>query len=81
VYQWDSEPAIRLLDTLTQTFGEDERQQLYDALHRQMIDEVPIIGLYNAHAATALGKDVRDFQPWPLNLPRLWGVWKADDAG
>jgi hypothetical protein len=46
-----------------------------------MIDEVPIIGLYNAHAATALGKDVRDFQPWPLNLPRLWGVWKADDAG
>jgi peptide/nickel transport system substrate-binding protein len=81
VYQWDSEPAARLIETLTQTFAEDTRQHLYDALHQQMIDEVPIIGLYNAHAATALGKDVRDFQPWPLNLPRLWGVWKADDAG
>jgi len=80
VYQWESSKAATLLDELTATFDEAQRYRIYESLHRQMIDDLPIIGLYNPHSATALLVSVHGFKPWPLNLPRLWGVWKDDDA-
>jgi hypothetical protein len=43
-----------------------------------MKEDVPIIGLYNAHSATAVLNAVEGYQAWPLNLSRAWGVWKTD---
>lgn len=80
VYQWESNRAMALLDLLTTTFDSHQQTRLYEELHRQMIDDVPIIGLYNAHNASALLDNVHGYRPWPLNLPRLWGVWKDDPA-
>jgi peptide/nickel transport system substrate-binding protein len=78
VYQWEDPRAMALLDQAIQTLDDGERQVVFDQLHRLMIEDVPIIGLYNAHNATAKLDTVRDYRPTPLNLPRLWGVWKSD---
>jgi peptide/nickel transport system substrate-binding protein len=78
VYQWEDPRAMALLDEAIGTFDELEQRQTFEELHRLMIEDVPIIGLYNAHSANAVLDSVRSYEPWPLNLPRLWGVWKSD---
>lgn len=77
VYIWDNPRAMDLLGQAIDTFDQDEHQRLLDSLHNLMVEDVPIIGLYNAHSATAINDSLRGYRPWPLNLPRLWGVWSA----
>ena len=78
VYQWEEPRAISLLEKAISTFDEYKRQEVFDELHMLMVDDVPIIGLYNAHNATAILDSVEDYRTTPLSLPRLWGVWKSD---
>lgn len=74
VFMWESDSAARLLGEAIQTTDPARHQALLDQLHREMVRDVPIIGLYNPHGATALRREVQGFQPWAMNLPRLWGV-------
>jgi len=78
VYQWEDPRAMDLLQKALNTYDTAQRQEIYTELHELMIEDVPIIGLYNAHTATAMQDSVRGYRAWPLNLPRLWGVWKSD---
>lgn len=75
VYMWENPRAIELLAEAIDTFDDAEHERLLDRLHMLMVEDVPIIGLYNAHSATAISSTLHGFKPWPLNLPRLWGVW------
>jgi len=77
VFQWEDPRAIELLDRAINTFDEQQQYRLYEDLHRLMKEDVPIIGLYNAHSATAVLNAVEGYQAWPLNLSRAWGVWKS----
>lgn len=80
-YQWDSTDARRLLNSLLAARTLEERLANYDALHLKMVEEVPMIGLYNAHSLTAHRKTVSGFEPWPLGIPLFWGVRiDSDDA-
>ncbi|WP_417455647.1 ABC transporter substrate-binding protein [Kordiimonas sp.] len=76
VYQWDSEEAADVLSEAIAEYDVGARIKKLEELHALMREEVPIIGLYNAHNVSALGADIEGFKPWPLNLPRLWGVSK-----
>lgn len=76
VYMWEDPEAQALLEAAIETFDADERQRIFDRLHALMMDHVPILGLYNASYAAAIRKDVRGYAPWPLVLPRMWGVRK-----
>ncbi len=78
VYQWEDPRAVGLLEQAITTFDEGERQKIFDRLHLLMVDDVPIIGLYNAHSATATLDSIEGYRPTPLSLTRLWGVWKSD---
>lgn len=78
VYQWEDPRAQALLDKAINTFDESERRLIFEKLHRLMMEDVPIIGLYNAHSASAVQQAVQGYRPWPLSLPRMWGVWKSD---
>ncbi len=78
VCQWENPRAVELLDRAINSFDESEQIEAYEALHDLMREDVPIIGLYNAHSATAVGREVQGFTPWPLNLPRMWGVRKTN---
>lgn len=75
VYMWESPEAMVLLEDAIATADESEHQRLLDELHERMVEDIPIIGLYNAHSAAAVRSTLQGYRPWPLNLPRLWGVW------
>ncbi len=82
-YQWDSERANELLAELLAADDPEHSNTIYRQLHEVMRDEVPIIGLYNAHSVTAMRADVSGYDSWPMGLSRLWGVyrpgWRGDN--
>ena len=53
-----------------------ERQKLVDELHKAVIDEVPLIFMYNGVDAIAHSKSLSGFQPWQSKL-RMWEVTLA----
>lgn len=70
---WDSPTAQALLDKSATVSDTKERQKLFDALHLQMLDEAPLIMLFNPVEPWAVSQKVQGFQPWE-GMPRLWGV-------
>ena len=78
VYMWENPEALALRDELLATADETERRRLYERLHKLSIDDIPIIGLYNSQYAAATLTTIHGFQPWPLVIPRLWGVSKDE---
>jgi peptide/nickel transport system substrate-binding protein len=51
-----------------------KRQALFDEMHRQMLQDVPMVVLFNASDATALRKTVTGFKGWAPAKPRFWNV-------
>jgi peptide/nickel transport system substrate-binding protein len=78
VYMWENPKALALRDELLATADETERRRLYERLHKLSIEDIPIIGLYNSQYAAATVSKINGFQPWPLVIPRLWGVSKDE---
>ncbi len=70
---WDSPTAQALLDKSSTVSDPKERQKLFDALHLQMLDDVPLIMLFNPVEPWVVSRKVQGFQPWE-GMPRLWGV-------
>jgi peptide/nickel transport system substrate-binding protein len=75
-YQWDNPRANDLLAGLLTAYTAEQRSAAYDELQRLMRNEVPIIGLYNAHSVTALRSDVVGYRQWSMSMPLFWGVSK-----
>lgn len=75
-YQWTDETALALLSAAARTADETKQRRLLERIHRRMLRQVPIIGLYNEFQVDALRVGVRGYQPWALGRPRLWGVAK-----
>ncbi len=50
-----------------------ERQKLVNELHKQVIEDVPLIFMFNGVDAIAHSKRVKGFQPWQSKL-RMWEV-------
>lgn len=75
-YQWDSPRANKLLAELLAASSPEQSNAIYRQLHEIMRDEVPIIGLYNAHSVTAMRADVHGFESWPMGQSRMWGVYR-----
>ncbi|HET6630171.1 MAG TPA: ABC transporter substrate-binding protein [Woeseiaceae bacterium] len=74
-YQWDDPLAIRLIEKLETAFTDAETRKILDRLHREMIRQVPIIGLYNDHVIDISRANLHGYEPWAFGRPRLWGVW------
>jgi len=75
--QWDTPLSARLLKSAQTASGNAERAAIFAQLHRQMIREVPIIGLFNGYAIDAVGSNVRGYRASPFGYPRLFGVAKS----
>ena len=71
---WDNAEMQKLIDGSGATADPARRQPLFDALHKQMIEDVPVIWLYNNEAITATGPRVTAFTPWITEQPRFWAV-------
>ncbi len=71
---WDSPEMQKLMDDSGRTADPARRQPLFDAIHRQMLEDVPAIWLYNNAAITVTGARVANFRPWVTEQPRFWAV-------
>jgi peptide/nickel transport system substrate-binding protein len=71
---WGSAEAQKLLEQSMDVTDHAARQKLFDELHRQQIDDVPIIVLYNHLDTSAVSKRVKGYAPWYASTMRLWEV-------
>lgn len=71
---WDNPQAQEQLAESMQSADKVKRQALFDALHKRMLDEVPLIVLYNGLELTAYRKSLVGYRNWATATPRLWNV-------
>jgi peptide/nickel transport system substrate-binding protein len=71
---WGHRQAIELLTKLAQASSPDERQPLFDDLHRLFIDDSPMIVWSSGVNVSAYAKSVRGYTAWPGRKPRFWNV-------
>jgi len=71
---WDNPAAVALLSQAGNTSDPAARQALFDRLHRLMLEDVPLIVLFNMADVNAVRTSLSGFSPWPLSRERLWGV-------
>lgn len=76
--QWQNAQALDLLNRAEHTFDRVQQQKIFARIHQLMIEDIPIIGLYNEHQVEAMRKEIHGFENWSIGRPRLWGVWKSD---
>ncbi|MBA3593783.1 MAG: ABC transporter substrate-binding protein [Polaromonas sp.] len=71
---WDSAfVKTRLAESMTSN-DKTRRQALFDEIHRQMLQDTPMIVLFNASDTTAMRKNVTGFKGWATAKPRFWNV-------
>ncbi|WP_227384590.1 ABC transporter substrate-binding protein [Microvirga rosea] len=71
---WDNPEAQSLLEKSMVTSGKEERQKIFDELHRRFLNEVPFVMLYNGVEASAFRKNVQGYTASVLSKPRAWEV-------
>ena len=71
---WDNPLAQAQIDQSGAITDSAGRQALFDALHTQMLDDVPVIWLYNNAALAALGPRIGAYKTWITEQPRFWAV-------
>jgi peptide/nickel transport system substrate-binding protein len=71
---WDNPESQKLINQALAITDPAARQPLFDALHRQMIEDVPAIWLYNNVALAVTGPRVASYTPWVTESPRFWAV-------
>lgn len=71
---WDNPEMQARLGVAMAVSERAQRQAIFDELHRRIVDEVPIIVLYNGPEVAATRRNVVGFKGWPAGQPRLWNV-------
>lgn len=71
---WDNPQAQTLLREAVRERDNGKRQALFDQLHRMMIEDTPMVIIYNGTVIGALRDSTRGYHSWPVAKPRLWGV-------
>ena len=70
---WDDPQAQKLIDESFLESDPARRQVLFDQLHALMLEQTPLLVLYNGADAWATGKRVQGFSVWE-GKPRAWGT-------
>lgn len=75
---WSNPEAIALLQEAGRSDDPQQRQQLFDRLHRILLRDAPLVMLYNLADVAAVNRQLSGYRAWPLIRPRLWNVQRAD---
>lgn len=78
-YQWDDPRAIALIEELDAAPDDEALRDAMARLHELMLEDVPLIGLYNDSIIDLTRTSIHGYRPWAVGRPRLWGVWKDTD--
>lgn len=70
---WDDPQAQKLIDESFLESDPARRQALFDQMHALMLEQTPLLVLYNGADAWATGKRVQGFSVWE-GKPRAWGT-------
>lgn len=71
---WDDPKARDLLAQLMTVSDPQEKQRLFDELHRLFIGDVPLFAMHTGVVFSAANRHVAGFAAWPGRRPRFWGV-------
>ncbi len=71
---WEDPEALELLARSMVVTDDAERQKIFDELHRRLIDQVPMIMLFNGSDLAAFNSRIEGYRPWAASKPRLWTV-------
>lgn len=75
-----SNPEVdRLLEEARSTFDQARRKELYDQVHRLLLEDLPYVPVYFAAEYAAMRENVMGFEWTPDQIPRFYNVWKADE--
>ncbi|HTD05209.1 ABC transporter substrate-binding protein [Undibacterium sp.] len=81
--QWTNPDASKILADIDavgfdspSSAGSAIRKAAFESLHKLMIDDVPMIMLYNTPVLVAFNNNLSGFKPWPLRRPRFFNVSK-----
>jgi peptide/nickel transport system substrate-binding protein len=73
-YYWDNDEALRLVEKAETVGSPAALGNIYESLHRMMIDEVPQIVIANRDHHDAFNIRVHGIQPTHFGRTALWGV-------
>jgi peptide/nickel transport system substrate-binding protein len=73
---WSDPADIQMLYAVGAEADSRKRQAILDKLHRNMLQAVPLIVLFNPADANGVRANLVGFQAWSLGRARLWGVQK-----
>ncbi len=73
---WDNPADLELLDQAMATSDRAKRQPLLDQLHKDFLEDVPMVMLYNGITIDAASGKVQGYTSWPGSAARLWQVSK-----
>ena len=71
---WGNPQAVTLLAKLADTPAPEQRQPIFDELHKLFIDDSPMVVWSSGVNVSASAKTVRGYAPWPGRKPRFWNV-------
>jgi peptide/nickel transport system substrate-binding protein len=71
---WDNPEAQNILRQSMVTSDIAQRQALLDNLHGQMIQQVPLVVMFNPLRLAATRNGIHGFKTWPSAQMRLWDV-------
>jgi peptide/nickel transport system substrate-binding protein len=71
---FDDPRAIELLKASGAEPRPEARRRHFVEIHKRMIDDSSVVGLFNYVEADAVRDRVKGYAPWALGKPRLWGV-------
>ena len=75
--QWQNAEAEALYRTSTETTDFETRKGIFKQLHKLMVTDLPILGLYYEPVIDALGPKVTDYHVWAADKTVLFGVGKT----
>lgn len=71
---WDDPKVEEILRESMRSGDRARRQAIFDELHRRLLDEVPLIALFNPVEIGAVRANVEGYAGWPAGFARFWGV-------
>src|SRR5690606_32856462 len=78
---WEDPASLALLADAMRQADPAARQAAFDQLHRNAIDQVPLIVLFNTLVNDVARNDVTGYRASVFGSPRLWEVAKQGPAG